>query len=58
MAMFICDIGFEDQFLGVIIQRFSCVLEFTKVEPLAVNEFPYLCGELAGPFKSHFLIAV
>ena len=52
--MFICDFGIEDQFLGVIIQRFSCVLEFTTVEPLAVNECLDLCDELAGPFESPF----
>ena len=44
------DFGFKYQFLGVIIHRLSCVLEFAKVEPLAVDEFPYFCDELAGPF--------
>ena len=52
--MFIFDLGVEDQFPGVIIQRFSCVVEFTAVEPLAVNEFPDLCDELACPFGSRF----
>ena len=51
-AVFIFDLGVEDQFPGVIIQRFSCVVEFTVVYPLAVNEFPDLCDELAGSFES------
>ena len=50
--MFVCDFDVEDQFLGVIIQRFSCVIKFTAVEPLALNEFPYLCDELDDPFES------
>ena len=48
--MFVCDFGVEDQFLGVIVQCFSCVLEFTAGEPLSVYDFPYLCDDLAGPF--------
>ena len=47
--MFICDFGVKDNFLSVITQRFSCVIDFTAVDPLAVNEFPDLCDELAGP---------
>ena len=52
--MFIYDFGFDYQFLGVIIQSFYCVLGFTAVEPLAINEFPDLCDDLDGPFVSHF----
>ena len=52
--MFICDFGNVNNFLSVIIQHFSCMLEFTAVEPLSVNEFPYLCDELAGPFEYRF----
>ena len=54
--MFIDHFGVENQFLGVIIQRFSCVLEFTAVDPLDVNEFRDLCDELAGPIESRFLL--
>ena len=54
--MFICDFYVKDQFLGVIIQRFSCVLEFTAVDTLSVNEFIYLWDEFACPFESRFLI--
>ena len=39
-AVFICYIGVEDQFLGVIIKHFSFVIEFTVVGPLDVREFP------------------
>ena len=52
MAVFICDVNVEDQLLGIIIQCFSCMFEFTVVYPLAVNEFPYFCDELAGSFES------
>ena len=52
--MFVYDFGVKYQFFGVIIQRFSCVLEFTALEPLEVKEFPYLCYELTGPFDSPF----
>ena len=52
LFMFVCDFGVKDQFFGVIIQRFSCVLEFTAVETLALKEFPYLCDELADQFES------
>ena len=55
MAVFICDFGVEDEFLGIIIQCFPCVLEFTAVDPLSVNEFPDLCDELSGQLESHFL---
>ena len=41
-------------FLCVIVQRFSRVLDFTVLEPLAVDDFIYLCGKLAGPFESRF----
>ena len=30
------------------------MIKFTVVEPLAVNDFPDLCDELAGSFESHF----
>ena len=52
--LFIYDLGVEDQLLGVIIQRFSCVLEFTAVETVDVNEFPDFCDELSGPFECRF----
>ena len=48
--MFVCDIGVEDQFLGIIGHRFSCVLEFIDVEPLSMGESPDLCDELTVPF--------
>ena len=48
--MFVCDIGVEDQFLGVIVQRFFHVLEFTAVYIFSVDESPNLCDELSGPF--------
>ena len=51
--MFIFDFGAKDKFLGIVVQHFSCVFEFTAVEPLAVNEFTDFCDELAGPFESH-----
>ena len=53
-AVFICDISVKYQFFGVIIQSFSCVIEFTAVETLAINEFSDLCDELAGQFESRF----
>ena len=53
--MFIYYFGVEDQFLVFITQCFSCMIEFTAVELLSVNEFPDLCDELAGPFESRFL---
>ena len=37
VAVFICDLCVKEQLSGVIIQRFSCVLGFTAVEPLSVN---------------------
>ena len=54
--MLICDFGVKDRFVGVIIQRFSLLLEFTVVETLAVNEFLDSCDELVGPFESDFLL--
>ena len=48
--MFLCDFGVDDQFLGMIVQRFSLMLEFTVVEPLTVDEFPDLCDDLTGLF--------
>ena len=54
--MLICDFGVKYQFLGVIIQHLSCMLEFTAVDPLAINEFLDLCAELDGPFESHFCL--
>ena len=48
--IFVYDFGVKDHFLGVIAQFFSRVLEFTAVEPLSVDEYPYLCDELDGPF--------
>ena len=36
----------------MIVQRLSCVLGFSEVETLAVDEFPDLC-DVAGPFESH-----
>ena len=54
LLIFVYDFGVKDQFIGVIIQLFSRVLEFVAVDPLAVDEFPYLCDELSGPFESRF----
>ena len=54
LFVFVYDFGVDDQFLGVITHRLSCVLKFTAVEPLAVYEFTDLCDELAGPFESRF----
>ena len=48
--MFVCDFGVDDQFLGAIVQRFPCMLEFDMVELLSVDEFIDFCDELAGPF--------
>ena len=53
-CLFFCDLDIKDQFLGVIAQHFYCMIYFTAVEPLAVDKFPYLCDELAGPFESRF----
>ena len=53
---FTCDFGVNDQFLGVIIHCFYCVIEFTAVEPFSINEFTDLCDELAGSFESCFLL--
>ena len=52
LFVFVCDFGVKDQLLGVIVQRFSCVLEFNLLEPLDVDEFPDLCEELTGQFES------
>ena len=52
--MFIYDLSVKDQFLGVIIQKLSYMIEFTAVETFSINEFPYLCDELAGPFEYRF----
>ena len=52
--VFICNFRVKDQFLGVIMQHFSCVLEFTAVNPLAINEFPDFCDKSVGPFESPF----
>ena len=54
--MFVCDLGADDQFLGVIVQCFSRLLEFDRVETLSADEYPYLCDELTGPFYSRFLL--
>ena len=56
--MLICDFVVKDQFLGVITQIFFCVVDFTDVDPLAVNGFPDLCDELADPFESRFLLTM
>ena len=52
--MFVYDLSVKDQFLGVIVQCFYRVIEFTAVEPLSVDESPDLCDELTGPFYSRF----
>ena len=57
LFLFVCDFGIKYQFLGVVSKRLSCVLKFTVVEPFAVDEFPDLCDELAGPFESRFLVS-
>ena len=54
LIVFVCDFGVEDQFLGVIGQRFSCVLDFTVVELLTIDESSDLCDELTGSFQSNF----
>ena len=54
--VFVCDLGADDQFLGVIVQCFSCLLEFDRVETLSADEYPDLCDELTGPFYSRFLL--
>ena len=50
LFVFFYDFGIKDKLFGVIIQRFSRVIEFTLVDLLYVDEFPNLCDELAGPF--------
>ena len=52
--MFVCDIDVKNQFLGVILQCFYGIIEFTAVKPLFVDEYPYLCDELTVSFYSHF----
>ena len=52
--MSICDFGVKDQFLSIIVQIFSCVFEFDVMGPLAINEFPDLCDDLAGLFESRY----
>ena len=54
--VFVCDVGVNDHFLGVIVKRFSHMLDFTVVEPLSVDESPDLCDELTGPFYSLFFL--
>ena len=48
--MSVCDLGVNDQFCGLILQSLFRVFEFTAVDPLSVDKFPYLCDDLAGPF--------
>ena len=43
-----------DHLLCVFIKRFYCVLEFIAVEPLAIDESPYLCDDLDDSFDSRF----
>ena len=50
LSVFVYNFGVEDKFLGVIVQRFSCMLDFDEVETLSIYEFPYLSDELTGPF--------
>ena len=52
--VFIYDYAAKHQFFGIFVQRFSSMFEFTEVDPLAVNVFPYLCDKLAGPFESRY----
>ena len=52
--MFVCDFVIKYQFLGLIVQRFSHVLDFTTATLFSVDEFPDLCNELNGTFRSHF----
>ena len=47
---FVCDLGVNDQPLGVIVQYFYLMLEFTAMDPLSVYESTDLCDELTGPF--------
>ena len=48
--VFVCSLGIKDQFLGKVIQYFSHMFLFTVMEPLSVDESPYLFDELIGPF--------
>ena len=52
--MFVYNFVVKDQFLGVIVQCFSRMLGFTAIEPLSVDESPYLCDELTGPLFPFF----
>ena len=54
--VFVCDFGVKGNFIEVIFQRLSHVLEFTAVDPLSVVDFTDLCYELTGPYESHFLL--
>ena len=40
LVFFVFDFGVKGQFLGVVLQLFSHVLELTVVKPLSVDEFP------------------
>ena len=48
--VFVCDFGSGDHFVGMISQRLSLVIDFSVMDPLAVDEFLDLCDELVGPF--------
>ena len=52
--MFVCDFDVKDQFLSVILQRFSRVIEFNVMDTLAADEFLDLCDKFSGPVESHF----
>ena len=52
--VFSCNFGVDDQFLGMIVQRLSRVLEFTAVNLFSADKFPDLYDELAGPFEPRF----
>ena len=54
--MFIYDFGVEDHFLDVTVQRFSCMIDFTTVDTLDVDNFPDLYDELAGPIEYRFFL--
>ena len=43
LFVFVCDFVVDDQFLGVIAQRFPRMLEFDVVELLSVDEFIDFC---------------
>ena len=52
--MFIYDFGVKDHFLDVTVQQFSCMIDFTAVDPLVVDNFTDLYDELAVPIESRF----